>query len=301
MATDDKQVQVVGAAPAPATWTVPGNGQIRPKVVTASYNGSGAGSAFYPAIKIVSDAGIIVGVFRTGDLVAAGASALVTWFPDVDESFGSTPTPVSSGITALSSPVGTISIGNATGPAATVDLATTAVTPGTYGDSSHVSEVTIDADGRVTSATSVPIAGGSGTIGFEVGYDQITAAVNIASTTEATGTTIIAGSAHTFDGAPVLAEFFSPLLRSGTTSGSQTTCCLFEGATEIGRLVVIQTPTSGQSGGPVTGHLRFTPSAASHTYSVTAFATSLTGTPLVNAGTGGTGQVVPAFLRFTKV
>lgn len=41
-------------------------------------------------------------------------------------------------------------------------LANTAVTPGTYGDSTHVAQVTFDAKGRATSATNVAIAGGGG-------------------------------------------------------------------------------------------------------------------------------------------
>ncbi len=46
----------------------------------------------------------------------------------------------------------------ATGPGTVAaTLANTAVTPATYGDSTHVSQVTVDSKGRVTSATSVAI------------------------------------------------------------------------------------------------------------------------------------------------
>ncbi len=40
-------------------------------------------------------------------------------------------------------------------------LANTAVTPGTYGDSTHVAQFTVDAQGRLTAAVNVAIAGGS--------------------------------------------------------------------------------------------------------------------------------------------
>lgn len=140
----------------------------------------------------------------------------------------------------------------------------------------------------------------SGTAGTEIGYDQITSNVAIASTTEATGTTVIACAAHTFDGSPVLATFFTPLAATLATGGLQIVICLFEGATEIGRIANWQTP-SGTSANAIslTGSLRFTPSAASHTYTVTAFMTASTGT--VTAGLGGTGVNVAAFIRFTKV
>lgn len=43
-----------------------------------------------------------------------------------------------------------------------IGLADTAVTPGTYGDSTHVARVTIDQKGRVTAASNVTISGGGG-------------------------------------------------------------------------------------------------------------------------------------------
>jgi hypothetical protein len=60
--------------------------------------------------------------------------------------------------------------------------------------------------------------------------------VNISSTTESSGTTVITCAAHTFDGAPVVAEFFGHILApdSGTL-----TVCLFESTTQITRAKVV--------------------------------------------------------------
>lgn len=84
MATDDRQILVTGTAPAPATWLVPGNGQVTPRSIFAHFNGTGAGSAFYPAIKVISDAGQTVGIYPCEALVPAGGSADVSWFPGAD-------------------------------------------------------------------------------------------------------------------------------------------------------------------------------------------------------------------------
>lgn len=138
--------------------------------------------------------------------------------------------------------------------------------------------------------------------GYEIGYAQITANVNIASTTEATGTTIISPGAITFDGTPVYAEFFGHVLCDTNATGDVVVVSLFEGATQIGRLSVVVTPlTANQFSVPTIGRFKFTPTAAAHTYTVTAFATSTTGTPAVSAGAAGTGVKVPAYVRFVKV
>lgn len=81
MPTDDQQVLVTGTASTPATFTIPGNGQIRPKAIFASYDGTGAAGAFAPALKIVSDGGETVGIYKLDSTIAAGASADVSWFP----------------------------------------------------------------------------------------------------------------------------------------------------------------------------------------------------------------------------
>lgn len=64
---------------------------------------------------------------------------------------------------AISGSVGNIAYDNTTG---VINLATTAVTPGTYGDATNVAQVTFDAYGRATAATDVPInmGGFSGTV-----------------------------------------------------------------------------------------------------------------------------------------
>lgn len=139
--------------------------------------------------------------------------------------------------------------------------------------------------------------------GHEFGYTQITSTVNVVSTTESSGTTIISPGAITFDGSPVICEFFGHLVSPNTTSASLW-ICLFESSTQITRLGAIFVGSSSGNNQVESGLLfryRFTPTAASHTYTITAFASSTTGTPKVEAGSGGTNGIPPAFVRFIKV
>lgn len=161
MPTDDQQVLVTGTAPAPAHFTIPGSGQIRPKTIFAFYEGQSSGSPYLPALKITSDGGELIGIYTPCSPVAAGGSAAVTWFPGVDECC---PSPPSSGgtIEKITSNGATITVGSPRGPTTNVDLSLSGVTPGTYGDGAHVSQVNVNAEGIVTSASSIAI---SGTVG----------------------------------------------------------------------------------------------------------------------------------------
>lgn len=131
----------------------------------------------------------------------------------------------------------------------------------------------------------------------ELGYTEITSSVTVTSTTESSGTTVITASAITFDGNPVICEFFSPQVQPAV-GGNSVTICLFEGATEIGRLAVVQSAGTGTDVHPVCAKRRFTPSAASHTYTVTAFQGG--GNATIAAGAGGTATLLPAYLRFER-
>lgn len=68
-------------------------------------------------------------------------------------------TPPSSGVTSLTAGTG-LSVNTSTG-AVTVSLSTTAVTPGTYGDATHVGQFTVNAEGQITSASNISVSGGS--------------------------------------------------------------------------------------------------------------------------------------------
>jgi len=97
--------------------------------------------------------------------VTVNAQGIVTAASNVAISAGS-------GITDLTSTGGTITVTTPTGPTTNVDLPNTGVGAGTYGDSTHVAEVTVDAEGRVTAASSVAISGSAGAGGLVTLYDS---------------------------------------------------------------------------------------------------------------------------------
>ena len=136
--------------------------------------------------------------------------------------------------------------------------------------------------------------------GYEFGYDAITADVTVTSVTEATGTTVISCAAHTFDGQPVWAEFFTIGLQPATAAAALVVVSLFEGSTQLTRLAWTNSPaaTAADVNTP-TGRYRFQPSVGSHTYTVTAFQSG--GNGVVRAGSGGASGSPPAYIRFVKV
>ena len=137
--------------------------------------------------------------------------------------------------------------------------------------------------------------------GFEIGYAQRTTAFTVTDTSEATATAAISVTA-TFDGAPVIAQVYAPYFQSPSPLGATVTATLFEGSTELARLLIIGSVVNGVNFiSQLSAFYRFTPSAASHTYKLCAFCSSTTGGPQIGAGAGGTGAYAPAFLRFVKV
>lgn len=67
-----------------------------------------------------------------------------------------------------------------------LSLTDTGVAPGTYGDATNVAQITVDAKGRITGVTDVPISGGGGSSGVDV-QDEGTPILTPAATLNFTG------------------------------------------------------------------------------------------------------------------
>ncbi len=136
----------------------------------------------------------------------------------------------------------------------------------------------------------------------ELDYVETTSDTNITATTEAGATTVVSGSAITYDGStPVIIEFFSASVEIPATASASIVFCLYDGSSSIGLIDQFRHQNSASlSRRSVVGRRRLTPSAASHTYSIRAFMSSAI-TGIVYGGSGGSGNYVPAYIRITRV
>lgn len=130
--------------------------------------------------------------------------------------------------------------------------------------------------------------------GQELDYAQITANPSgITATTEGTSQAVITGDSVYYDGSRVRLSFFVPKL---TSSASLTaTFVVYRDSTVVGQVFGGTVNTTLQG---VAFELFDTPAAGAHTYAVKAFVSS--GTLTVDAGAGGSGNLVPGHLRVTK-
>jgi len=129
--------------------------------------------------------------------------------------------------------------------------------------------------------------------GTQLDYAQVTADVSITHTTEGTADTVVTGNSITYDGTKNKVEFWCPNI---TSNGIAAAFVLLRDSTVLGQAVSNITATTN---GAFKAEVFDTPTAAAHTYAVKAFQSSA-GTLTVKAGAGGSGVLLPAFLRVTK-
>jgi len=143
-------------------------------------------------------------------------------------------------------------------------------------------------------------SGGSSDLsGAELSYVAFTADASITATTEATADTVVTAAAVAFDGSPVLIEFFTPASAPQATAAVNLIYYLYDGASSIGLIGQVTNQASSTRREPTHVARRLTPSIATHTYSIRASTGS--GTSTVRAGAGGLGNLVPGFIRITRV
>lgn len=185
--------------------------------------------------------------------------------------------------------------GDGTGTVPALTLATTGVSAATYGDSTHVAQIAVDAKGRITSASNVAISGGGGST--ELDYVERTTNLTVTATSDATAQAFITGNAVSYNGTTrIKIEIFATLM--DITASQALTINIYDGSTDLGRLLGIQANAgTGSSNFSAYGARFLTPSNASHTYSLRAWKTG--GTGQIFCGAGGTATLLPAWYRIT--
>lgn len=134
--------------------------------------------------------------------------------------------------------------------------------------------------------------------GTELAYAEVTSQVSTTQTSEASATEIVSAGAVTFDGTAVMIEFYVPYTDVQNTANAFAVFCLFDSTTSQGRMGIVRQPTTAELYVPVLLRRKVTPSAGSHTYSIR-FITS-SGTSTVEPGAGGSGNLMPGYIRITK-
>ncbi len=132
--------------------------------------------------------------------------------------------------------------------------------------------------------------------GSQLDYAQITSSQTaVTATTEGTSVAQITGNSITYDGTQVKVTVYIPQV---TNSGAATGIfVLYRDSTVLGQHKIVSNGSSGVS--PPYIEMLDTPAAGAHTYKVALFISG--GTNLqVNAGAGGSGNLLPAFIRVTK-
>ena len=153
----DAVITRAGPVAIPLDYQLPTGTEIVPLVVTATLDGSAAAGPFLAVCEVIAPSGVVTARCCRQLEIAAGASVGVSWFPGVAEADQQAS---SGGVTSVASPSGTLTVTGGSGPTVDVDLPLTGVVAGSYGDASDAVQVTVDAEGRITTATSVPISGG---------------------------------------------------------------------------------------------------------------------------------------------
>lgn len=133
--------------------------------------------------------------------------------------------------------------------------------------------------------------------GAEIQYQQVTAPISITATSAPAANLVVGSAAMTFDGSPVMLEFYAGVAQAPNVASGQMAINLFDGSTDLGYIAML---LGQQATTTVHVRTRLTPTVGSHTYSVKAWLPTGTGGN-IQAGAGGTAATYqPCFLRVTR-
>jgi len=137
------------------------------------------------------------------------------------------------------------------------------------------------------------------TPGSEMIYSQITANVSVTATTQAGAQTVINPGNVTYDGQPIIVEFFAAQLTSPAVAGGGLVLNLWDANTDLGVFGQVVTPAASAMTASATLRRRLTPTPGAHNYNVRGWVTP-SGTGIVGAGLGAGVGNQPAYLRTTR-
>lgn len=133
--------------------------------------------------------------------------------------------------------------------------------------------------------------------GEELVYAQITGNVTITATTAATAQLIVNSGTRTYDGSPVIIEFWAMYVE--VPNAQFAVGEVYDGATDVGQHWETGPGyTAGTNGGVAWGSRRLTPTVGSHNYQIRGWMTG--GTGRIDAGVGTGASNAPAYMRIIR-
>jgi len=79
----DVALNAKGAAESVLEYTIPGAQEIIVKTAAVTFDGTSAAGSFVPTLEVIAPDGTILASAPVGQTLAAGVSAVVSWFPRV--------------------------------------------------------------------------------------------------------------------------------------------------------------------------------------------------------------------------
>jgi hypothetical protein len=237
-----------------------------------------------------SDACTITGIYggRGGSYLIANASVFVQLqYGKLGEDYWTDEYAVAPNAGAIEA--GTIGIRFRNFVAGTVAVVGASITPPTQPGLQLGSafDGTLTPSGTITPSPGVPGVS-------ELDFAQITVSpAAVTATTEGTSVAQITGTSVSYSGMRVMLEFWAPGL-SNTGAGALSHFVFYRDAVVLGSFTQAGPNTSNQD---VFGVLFDTPAAGAHVYKVAMYVAS--GAATLQAGAGGAGAILPAFLRVT--
>ena len=147
--------------------------------------------------------------------------------------------------------------------------------------------------------SAAPGVGWQTSIGAELDYAQITASVTgVTASTEATAVTLVSGNSVTYDGSKIKVEVYVPAVAAATNAWYYRVLLLRD-STVIGYAAGKSLAADAANGVEFYAAAFDTPAAGAHTYKASAYVQASTNFSFL-AGAGGSGNLLPAFLRVSK-
>jgi hypothetical protein len=133
--------------------------------------------------------------------------------------------------------------------------------------------------------------------GMLLNYAERTSNLSVTATTEGTSQEVVSTNSFSYPNSEILIEFFSPNAGNPYTA-QNLIILLYDDATILGQMVKIA-GSANNIQSSLYGSYKLIPSLGMHTFKIKAIVSANQGE--INAGAGGTGTLLPTFIKITAI